>query len=493
MGIIEKQATRNAILSYLGAGLGFISVMLVAHLLSTAENGAIRILISYSALFAQFANLGFTSVTIRFFPYFRNKDKGHHGFLFYALIVSLIGFILCFIIFLFLKPHLIESNQSKSPLFVTYLFYLMPLTLFTVFFSILDSYLRASFNSVIGSFTREFFLRILILIILAIFGLKLIDFKLFIFLYILFTCLPTLILIFYIVKQKEWHVKPLRGFISKELRKEMLNLSFFSILSGGAGAIILNIDAIMINQFLGEHAAGIYGIAFNFGVLIMIPGRSIYRITSSIVAENFRTNKIENIHKLYKQSCNSQLAIAALLLIGIIANIDNIMMLLPPAYSSGKYVIIVLSSGYFIEMATGINQIIIVNSKYFRFDAYFIFVIVLIIVIANLVLIPIYGIIGSAIATTLAVMINNFLRYIFLKIKFGMQPYDLNSLKLIIIALISILPGIFIPYLHNLVLDIAVRSSIVGAIFILLILKLEAAPELNNKIRKNLKRFSISI
>ena len=75
MGIIEKQATKNAIYSYLGAGLGFITVMLLAHLLSLSENGARGLLISYSALFAQFANLGFTSITNRFFPYFRNKEE----------------------------------------------------------------------------------------------------------------------------------------------------------------------------------------------------------------------------------------------------------------------------------------------------------------------------------------------------------------------------------------------------------------------------------
>ena len=84
MGIIEKQATKNLIYSYLGAGLGFITILWSAHLLTPAQNGVTKLLVSYSMLFAQFANLGFTSVTIRLFPYFRNKDKGHHGFLFYA-------------------------------------------------------------------------------------------------------------------------------------------------------------------------------------------------------------------------------------------------------------------------------------------------------------------------------------------------------------------------------------------------------------------------
>jgi O-antigen/teichoic acid export membrane protein len=493
MGIIEKQATRNAIYSYIGAGLGFITIMWLSHLLTTAENGARSLLVSYAALFAQFANLGFTSVTIRFFPYFRNKEKGHHGFLFYALIVSLIGFLICWLVFLFFQPDLINNNQEKSPLFTTYLMYLMPLTFFTVFFNILDCYLRASYSSVIGSFTKEFLQRILILGVLLFYFLHLFDFKMFMLLYISFTCLPTLMLVYYIIKQKEWHIKPVRGFVSTELRDEMLKLGIYSILAGGAGAIVLNIDAIMVNSLLDEKKTGIYSIALQFGTIILIPARSIYRITSSFVAEAFKKNDLKEINSLYIKSCNTQLAIGALLLIGIYSNIDNIMRLIPPAYAEGKYVILFLSAGYFVEMATGINQVIIVNSKYYRYDAFFVVLMVGIIITANLIFIPIYGIIGSAIATAITVAANNVIRYLFLRIKFQMQPYNFNSLKIIFISAVALAPSFFIPLLHNKYIDIALRSSVVGGIFILLIVRLEATPELNVKIRKNLKRLSISI
>ncbi|MGZ4058881.1 MAG: lipopolysaccharide biosynthesis protein, partial [Bacteroidia bacterium] len=155
--------------------------------------------------------------------------------------------------------------------------------------------------------------------------------------------------------------------------------------------------------------------------------------------------------------------------------------------------ILFLSAGYFVEMATGINQVIIVNSKYYRYDAYFVILMVGVIIMANLILIPIYGITGSAIATALMVVTNNAIRYMFLKIKFGMQPYNFNSLKLIFISAIALVPSFFIPFLHDKYTDIAIRSSVVGGIFMLLTLKLEAAPELNIKIRKNLKRFSVTL
>ncbi|HET6225873.1 MAG TPA: oligosaccharide flippase family protein [Bacteroidia bacterium] len=492
MGIIERQATRNAIYSYMGAGLGFVTVLWMSYLLTPSENGAIAAIAAYAFLFSQFANLGFTTVTVRFFPYFKDKDKGHNGFLFYAIIISLIGFLISWLVFLFLKPYLIERSQEKSQLFVSYLFYLMPLIFFTVFFNIFDTYLRACYSSVIGSLTKEVIQRICIIGVLIVYYFKLIELPVFMFMYFFFTCLPTLLLVFYIMKQNEWHIKPVRGFMSKSLRTEMIKLGFYSILAGGAGAIVLNLDSIMVNDMLGEEKSGVYRIAFYFGSIILIPARSIYRITSSIVAERFKTNDLKEISKLYNQACNNQLTIGLLLFIGIWTNIDNIIHLLPAAYSSGKYVILIVSAGYVVEMGTGINQVIIVNSKYYRYDALLVFLLVGVTVLTNYIFIPLYGIIGSAIATALTVVFANAARFILLYVKFRMQPYDKNTWKLIIISIVAFLPGYFLPDLNYIYLDIAVRSSIVGGLFILLIFKTNATPEINQKIRKNLLRFSSS-
>lgn len=493
MGIIEKQATKNAIYSYLGAGLGAITVFWISNLLSTDENGLIRLLVSISTLLASFGNLGFSAVTIRFFPYFRNKEKGHHGFLYYALIVAFVGFLVVGLIFLLLKSWIIQSNIQKSKLFVDYLYYLMPLTFFSLFFNVFDTYLRATYNSVIGLFTKDFFLRITILLLLGVFYFQLISFKVFIFTYIALTCLPTLLLMLYIIKQDEWHIKPVRGFLSTELKKEIVKLSIYSIITGGAGAIIMNIDIFMVNQMLNLKQTGIYGIASYFSTIIVIPARSIYRITSSIVAEAFKHNRMDEIKKLYNKTCNTQMAIGLLLFIGICSNIDNIMHILKPEYAPGRNVILIISVGYLFEMMTGINQVIIANSKYYRFDTYFLLFIVVVIIAANSIFIPIFGISGSALSTAITIAAYNILRWLFIYYKFKMQPYDFNSLKIILIAAVAFAPGLLIPYLNNLILDIAVRSSIVGGLFILLILKTEATPDLNSKIRKNLKHFHIHL
>lgn len=492
MGIIEQQATKNAIYSYLGAGIGFITVMWLSHSVTTDQNGLIRILVSMSALLAQVSSLGFSAVTTRLFPYFRNKEKGHHGFLFYAIIVSLIGFLLCWFVFYFFKGKIIESNSEKSKLFVDYLFYLMPLSFFSLFFMVFDTYLRACYSSVIGSFTRDLLQRIIILAVLALYFFQFISFPLFILGYIIATCLPSIILMVYIIKLKEWHIKPVRGFMTKELANEIVKLSVFSLFASFSGAIIMNIDTIMVNQMLGLSETGIYGIAFFFGSIMLIPARSINRITTSIVSECMKMNDYTQIKKLYNKTCNTGITVGNILFIGICININNIMLLLPPEYASGKNVILFIGAGYIAEMSTGINQVILANSKYYYYDGFFVLFIVGITVLSNYLLIPIYGIMGSAIATAITVTSANIMRWGFLLYKYKMQPYDFNSVKLILISIVTFLIGYFIPVFSNFLIDIVVRSLITGGLFVLLILKTEASPDINAKIRKNLKRVSIN-
>jgi len=493
MGIIEKQATKNAIYSYLGACLGFISVMWASHLFTPDENGLTRLLVSTSVLFSQFANFGFGTVTVRFFPYFRDKEKGHNGFLFYGIMVSFVGFLICLLCFYIFKEQIILSNQQKSKLFVDYLFYLMPLTFFTLFFGLFDVYLKACYSSVIGSLSKDFIQRILILCSFLFYYTDVVDFNLFVLLYVSSTCIPTLILFLFIIKLNEWHVKPVLGFLTSKLKMDMVKVGLFSILSGGAGVLISNIDILMVNEQLGLTQAGIYGIAFYFGSIIVIPSRSLGRIAVSLVSEAFKNNNLKEITDMYRKSCRAQLTIGLLLFIGVWSNIDNIMCLLPKEYAGGRNVILLVAAGYLVDMGTGINSYIMVTSKYYRYDGYFMIIVLLLTIILNYLLIPMYGIEGAAFTAFIAMAVHNMIRWSFIYFKYQMQPYDFNTIKICLIGVFAFLLGYFLPFCFNLILDIIIRSSIVGGVFLLLILATNASHEVNEKIRKNLKRFSIRI
>ena len=158
MGIIERQTIKGTAYSYIGVALGFVTTgLLFPRILQTEQIGLLSILVAYSVILSQFGSLGFNSVTTRLFTYFRDDENRHNGFLFIALAVTLIGFILTCVFFIIIEPRLIEKSLEKSPLFADYSFYIIPLIFFTLLFSILDNYYKVLYNVTIGSFLKELF------------------------------------------------------------------------------------------------------------------------------------------------------------------------------------------------------------------------------------------------------------------------------------------------------------------------------------------------
>lgn len=492
MGVILKQTVKGSFFTYLGAFLGFIStIVLQPYILANEQIGLITILITYSTILAQFSGLGFDSIANRLFPYFRDYNKKHNGFLFIAVITALIGFIIVITIFFVIKPLLLENKKVDTELLSQYIYYIIPLTFFTVFFVILDSYYRVLYNAVKGTVIKEFFQRIFIFVPLALFGFRLINFPVFVFIYTICFCLPTLMLVYSLVKEKQFSLTPKMDFITDDLKKSMLSVGAFGVFASSTAMIVTNVDRLMIQNMIGLDATGIYSTTFYFGLIITIPYRALSRISSTIVADAWKNNDMKVISDVYYKSVTIQFIVAALLFVGIWANIDNIFRILPEGrnFESGKYVIFFICIGYLIDMATGLNAVILSSSKHYRYLTYFTLILVGLTIITNFIFIPIYGIVGAAIATSLSMFITNFLRYIFLYNKFKLQPYRFTHLWIILFSSISFFAVYYIPFIHNLYLDIAVRSSIITLVFVIPIFYLKISDDVNQFAQKILRRF----
>ena len=92
MGIVQKDAFKTTVISYLGLFLGYVNkVVLFIWFLSTEQIGLINLILAVGLLFAQLSNLGTVYVTWRFFPFFRNEQKKHYGFLLANSLLVLFG------------------------------------------------------------------------------------------------------------------------------------------------------------------------------------------------------------------------------------------------------------------------------------------------------------------------------------------------------------------------------------------------------------------
>src|SRR5690554_5239959 len=169
MGIVQKQSITGSVVVYAGAVLGFItSGLLFPNFLLPEQIGLLSLLVTYSVLFAQLASGGFLHTISRMFPYFRNYEQKHNGFLYIIILVTTIGAILISATFLIAEPLIVSNSAQENTLFTKYAYLIVPLFISIVFFNAFDAYTRALYNATRGILQREFILRV---IILGIFGL----------------------------------------------------------------------------------------------------------------------------------------------------------------------------------------------------------------------------------------------------------------------------------------------------------------------------------
>ncbi len=482
LGEIRKQGIQGSIYLYAGVFVGFItSAVVFPKLLTSGQIGLFNTLFAYSVVFAQFATLGFNSVIIRNFSYFRNYQNKHNHFFFLVFWVMVIGSMLSLLSFYILKPFIISQNIENSPLFVKYIDYLIPLIVFTLVFFILDTYYTVLFKTVRGIVLRDLVQKIMILIAVYLYYINIFNFRGFTISYVFSLSFPGIMLLLYTIAEGEFLITPKLDYINRDMAKSIINVGLFGILTSLVGSANMQIDRALSSSMISLEATGIFSTVVIFASLITVPSRALLKISSAIIADAWKRNDIEEIKKIYSATCINQYIIALLVYIGLLGNLNNIFQILPLEYLKGKDIIFWVGLSYTIEMASGASNNIIASSKNYRVLTWMVVITLFIIVISNLIFIPLYQITGIAIAAAITRIIYTLLKVVYVYFKYRMQPFNLNFLYISCIAFLVYLISWWTPFLGNLYFDIVIRSGGIAAIFVILTILMKISPEINEK------------
>lgn len=496
MGIIKRQTIQSSIYTYAGVAVGFLTQgLFFPHLFSKAQYGLLSLLISLSLVLAQFSNLGINGAGGRYFPYFRNADRQHNGYLLIATLTTFIGSLICIVGLWLARSWFIEQNQGSSALFVDYYYLLIPLTLFTVYFTVFDNYSRLLYDPVTGTILQQFVQRILILLAGITYWFGWVTFSQFLGLWLLAFFIQAMLMVFSVARDKSLFFD--RRFVSIDptLRREFARYAALTLTTALSSQIILAVDKVMINHDIGLDATGIYSMAANFGAVIAVPATALYKVSGALIAESWKNNDLENISTIYRKSCLNQLIAGCFVFVGVAANLPNVFHFLPAGYEAGYYVILWLGLGKLIDMATGVNGIILNTSRYYVYDSLFFVALTFITIGANKLLIPQFGINGAAIGAALATFLFNFARTVFVGFAFRLQPFTWRNLAAIGVGLVVWWLAVQIPYPAatdsnwRVILDLAWRSSLIIALFGGLVILLRLSPEINQTVDDLRKRF----
>jgi len=492
MGIVKAQAYKNTIVSYSGMVIAYVNTVLLFPVVfpnSTSEYGFYNLIIGISVLYSLVASMGIPSILAKYFPFYRTDDGRHNGFMHWSAVLSVIGFCAATGLYILFKPVIIAEYVDESPLFVEYYYLLIPLSLFVVAFNYLEMTGRIIYQTIYSNILQNVVLRLLTSAFLVMIIFKWINFQQFIFLYVAANGVISLLLLISIAASGKFSYKITDYRFNTIQKREVVRFGMFTLISSAVYVSLQKIDVLMLTSMAGEAEQGVYSWYFNIAIIISVPAQALSRTTYAIVADSWKSNNLANIAEVYYKTSIVQMAIGALLFIGVIVNRENLYAIVrneeftKPEYFS---LFIVIGFGFLVDITGGLNTYIISTSHKYRLVTLMVLVASITCVVLNWFLIPRYKGLGAAIAYLISIGALNFITWFYIRYRFKMQPFGFKHILVLVISLISLAVGYYFWRMPNVFLDIVVRSGVTTACYSLLTYAFKISPDINEKVDKTL-------
>jgi len=197
---------------------------------------------------------------------------------------------------------------------------------------------------------------------------------------------------------------------------ELSLFGFFVVLANSVSMVNTQVDSVLIGYFMNEVSVGYYAVAVILLQGILLIPNSIQKVTTPLIAGYSAGNDYQHIKSLIKKTMAKTFVVTAFLA-GLIIII-------------GKFLIINLFSEDFLPAYLPLLILLIgysIDAPFIAIDGWFssvgrvklafqfVAVLATLNIILNIILIPKFGLVGAAIATSLSFVIIAFLDTIFLK------------------------------------------------------------------------------
>ncbi len=486
MGEIKKQSISNFIYSYVGAALGFLTIYIQPHLISSADIGLTRLLYSFSWMAAIAMPLGMGSVIFRYFPKIKNQTNTHYGFFLLVFLIVSIGALLISL-FLFLGKSYFIGFYQKSTEFPKYFNEAIVFSYVLSLISVYTVYSSALLKTTFTVFLTDVFVRVGQLVVVIIYHYHFINKNTFVLCYFGVFVLQLILLIWYLKKINSISFKINWHFFKSLPIKQIAIFAALMLIAAFASLGIKYIDQLLIGHFYTENLVGIYATSVMMCAIMEIPFNSLERIAQPKISHAWNINDTKEVEKIYEMSSRYMFFVGSVLFCFLWASLDFIFMFLPKEYELGKMAFYFVSISSLINLLTGVNtSVIIMSHKYFTTT---VLLIVLIVVscICNYFLIPIYNITGAAISMLIAIGLFNILKYFYIVIRFKMQPFSKHTLYISVCLIISIAFIFALPASLNPFIRAVIGCTFVTLLFAIANIKFKTILEVN----KVFKRFKI--
>ena len=480
MGIVINQSIKNTAITYIGFGIGAINALfLYTNFLGKLHYGMVAFLLSAANIMMPLMSFGVQNTLIRFYSRYKNIEE-RERFMSFMLIMPIFLIIPVTALSYVFYDKIAFFVLQKNPEIMPFLWIIPVIGIFMGYFEIYFAWVRVQLKSVFGNFISEVLVRVIILLMLFGVHFDLLTKNDFIYGLVLAYFLQFIIMKIYACRVK----MPVLRFSIPPEWKQLFGYSAFIILSGSVAVLLIDFDKVMIPNYIKIENNALYSVAIFIATVIVVPSRAMLQILNPITAKLINDNKFQELNDLYKKSAINLQLFGGLIMLGIFLNINQLYLLIPSEYSGGISVVFIIGLSKFYDVVLGNNNAILLNTKYYRTVILFGLLLVFMMVVLNMLLIPPYGIVGSAWATLISVLIYNTIKLLFVVKKMNLYPFTIKTLYSFGIIIVVFLGFYFWEFGFNPIINIILKSVLITIAYLFLNYKLKISIEINEIIKK---------
>lgn len=484
MGIVLNQSLKNTIITYIGFGIGAINtIFLYPYFLGATYYALTNYILSASSIVMPLLAFGMQNTLVKFYSQCKTTDEEDRFLSFSVLFPLVLSIPLLLLGWLFFDE--IAAYLSKENPIVKEYLWLIPFTgLCMAYFEIFYAWARVHMHSVFGNFIKEVGLRTFSLFTLVGIYYNWITIIQFVYVTagIYFLALIVTMLYAFYLKRPNFQIGLPHNF------KDIVVYTFFIILSGSVATLLLDIDKIMLNQYIKIENIAYYSIATYIALVISVPSRAMHQIVYPITAKLMHEDKQVELNDLYKKTSINLQIVGGFVMLCIFININQLYEMVPKEYGGGILVVFMIGLSKYFDLILGNNNAIIFNTKYYRAVLFLGVVLVFLTVVLNMIFIPLYGILGSAFATLLSITLYSLAKLMFVVKRLHLYPFTIQTVYSMLLTFSLFLLFYFWQFPFNPIVAIVLKSILVTIAYVYLNFKLKLSLQINDVILGLLKK-----
>ena len=484
MGIVFRQTLKNTVNTYLGFGLGAVNTLfLYTNFLTEEYYGLVGYLLSTANILMPLFAFGVHNTLVKFFSSYKEEEE-RRKFVFMMFILPLSVIIPVGLLGTLGYRYIAAFLSQKNPVVEDYTWAIYGVAFAMAYFEVFFAWGKVHMRSTFGNFMKEVFPRAVVMILLFMVHFGRIDVEDFVFwltgMYLLRTA---------VMAVHTWTVNPPRFSWTFPVRAVSIwKYSGLIVVAGSVAVVLLDIDTFMIGQYKIINNVAFYNVAVFIAMVIVVPSRAMHQITYPITAKLMNERRREELQSLYQRSSLTLYVVGGLLFLWITLNISELYRVIPGNYSEGIIVVFFIALAKLSENLMGNNNSILFNSDYYRIILFFGVFLAVLTVILNMVFIPLWGIDGAAFATLLAVLVYNGTKIGFVYAKMKLHPFSAKTLKTTLLIILLILVFGFWDFDFYPLVNIGLKSVLIGGVYLFLVYKLELSEDIVRIIEKVLNK-----